>query len=349
MRSRDRAVTLALAVTALAVGGPTAPAHLAAQERVTISGKVVDAHTRQPIPGVRVEMAELDLSLTADADGAFELRDVPVGVYELRLSAPGYTPADGNFAVMRPGSFVTTLTPRGTGPMVPRGRLVGRVVDVGTQQPLAGVRVELPDISMETLTDEDGRFMLGAVPPGSHRVDFEGLGYATRNDTIAVLADRTSDARVGMTVDPVELEPVTVVVERRDPVLERLGFYERRQMTNGTFVDREDIEAWSPTVATDIFRRVNGARIRLANPLDPLSSAVILSRSIGDRTTPCYPAVYLDGILVHRPGSTPAMLNHLVSPDRVAGIEVYRGGSSVPIEFGGTGAACGVLLVWTRG
>ncbi|MEQ9398651.1 MAG: carboxypeptidase regulatory-like domain-containing protein [Longimicrobiales bacterium] len=337
------AVLLALAVTAPILAAPAA-----AQERVTISGKVVDAHTRRPIPGVRVELAELDLSLTADAEGVFELRDMPVGVYELRLSAPGYAPADGNFAIMRPGSFVTTLTPRGTDPMLPRGRLVGRVVDVGSEQPLADVRVGLPDISMETLTDQDGRFAFGSVPPGRHRVDFEGLGYAPRTDTISVVAARTSDARVAMTVDPLELEPVDVVVERRELVLENRGFYQRREMTSGTFVDREDIEAWGPSEATDIFRRINGARIRLANPLDPLSSAVILTRSIGDRV-PCYPSVYLDGILVHRSGDTPAMLNQLVRPDRVAGIEVYRGGASVPVEYGGTSGACGVLVVWTRG
>lgn len=29
-------------------------------------------------------------------------------------------------------------------------------------------------------------------------------------------------------------------------------------------------------------------------------------------------------------------------------IEVYRGASETPIEFGGRGAGCGTVLLWTR-
>ena len=33
----------------------------------------------------------------------------------------------------------------------------------------------------------------------------------------------------------------------------------------------------------------------------------------------------------------------------VAAMEVYPGGASVPIRFGGTGASCGAIVLWTHG
>lgn len=341
-----RRAVLSLFLCVLALPGAR---HAAAQERVTIQGRVVDANTRRPLTDVSVAIPELDIYLVTDAEGGFEIRNAPVGVYDLRLSATGYANAAGDLAIMRPGSFVTTLTPLGGAGEAPRGRLVGRVSHAPDGRPVQGVRVHLTGLSLDVLTDESGRFVFPSVPPGSHAVEFSNLGYATRVDTIAVVADQTSDARVTMAVDPVELEPVEVIVEGRVPLLERRGFYERRRRTNGDFVERSDIEAWGSNQVTDVFRRVNGARIRLQDAMNPLSSAVILTRGIGTGGSGlCYPRVYVDGIIVHRGGDEPAMLNYFVTPDRVAGIEVYHGGSATPMEYGGTGALCGVIVVWTR-
>jgi hypothetical protein len=309
---------------------------------------VVDAATRLAIPDVTVVLAELDLVLVTDAEGSFEVRDVPVGVYQLRLSAPGYRDATGNFAIMNHGSFVTALTPLGGAEAPARGRLIGVVTDVETQRPLEGVRVRVADVFLDGLTGEDGRFSFASVPPGRHAVDFSSLGYASRVDTIVVAAGSTSDARVAMALDPVEMEPISVVVERRDLGLEARGFYERRRLTTGEFIDREAIESQKPMVVTDLFSRINGAQLRMANPLDPLSRAIILTRSRGDLGGPCYPSVFVDGTRVHVGGDTPAMLNQIVNPDHVAGIEIYKGGASMPMEYGGPHAACGVIVIWTR-
>ena len=342
----------ALAALCLAAAS-LAPAAAAAQvpatpQRVTITGRVVDAYTRLAIPGVTVSFEELGLSLVSDADGAFEIVDAPVGVYELRISAPGYRDAVGNFAIMQAGTFVTTLTPLGSDEAAPRGRLVGQVSDAENGRALQGVRVRVEAISLDGLTGEDGRFAYVSVPPGRHVVEFSSLGYATRSDTITVVAGSTSDARVAMSLDPVEVEPITVIVERRDVVLERQGFYERRRVTTGDFIDRETIDAQNPVEMTDVFSRLNGVQIRLADGGNPLTRSVVLTRGRAESFGGvCYPSVYLNGLIVHRGGSGPAMLNQLLAPDQVAGIEVYHGGASVPAEYGGTGASCGVIVIWT--
>lgn len=271
-----------------------------------------------------------------------------MGNYEMRLSRQGYGTASGTFTILRSGSFTTTLDPlERTGAADP-GRMVGRVTDGESGRPLQGVRVRIAEIRLEALTDQNGRFVLGEVPPGAHEVEFSNLGFAPRTDTLEVVAGLTTDARVVLAVDPVELEPMEVRVERREVGLEAAGFYLRRAYASGgTFLDREAIEAQNPVEMVDVFSRVPGAEARLADPLDALSRSVILRGGRRD-SPPCYPAVYVDGMVVHRAGPAPAMLNQILSPDQVAGIEIYQGGASAPLEYGGTNASCGVLVIWTR-
>ncbi len=318
------------------------------RERVDIQGQVLDGVTRQPLEGVRVTLVGLGIFLYTDSLGYFEIRDAPVGTYELRLTRRGYQSASGEFAILRSGSFTTTLDPQeGTGGTEP-GRLVGRVSDTRSGTPLQGARVRIEEVRLDGLTNDEGRFVFARVPPGRHAVEFSNLGYATRVDTIDVVAGLTSDAQVAMAVDPVLLEPIEVVVERREVALESVGFYRRREYASGgDFIDRQTIEDQNPVEMVDIFRRINGVEFRLADPLNPSTRAIIL-RGGKRESPPCYPSVYLDGIMIHRAGDNPAMLNQLVVPDQIAGIEVYQGGASMPLEYGGTNASCGAVVVWTR-
>ena len=42
------------------------------------------------------------------------------------------------------------------------------------------------------------------------------------------------------------------------------------------------------------------------------------------------------------------MLNYIVDPDKVAGVEVYQGGATMPVQYGGTMGGCGAIVIWTR-
>jgi hypothetical protein len=60
----------------------------------------------------------------------------------------------------------------------------------------------------------------------------------------------------------------------------------------------------------------------------------------------CAPLVILDGMPVQAPGA--GDLDRLVSPWRVAGIEIYGSAAKLPLEFHGPGSGCGVIVIWTR-
>ena len=60
-----------------------------AQERVTLSGSVVDSNNNETVIGVLVEISELKISTFTNEYGFFSLT-VPKGSYNLQVSTIGY-------------------------------------------------------------------------------------------------------------------------------------------------------------------------------------------------------------------------------------------------------------------
>lgn len=56
----------------------------------TIQGRVVDAETQDPIPGVNVVIRELLRGAATDIDGQYTIMQVPAGTYTLEASFVGY-------------------------------------------------------------------------------------------------------------------------------------------------------------------------------------------------------------------------------------------------------------------
>ncbi|HZW54208.1 MAG TPA: carboxypeptidase regulatory-like domain-containing protein [Candidatus Elarobacter sp.] len=87
--TRFRFSVLALALGVLAAcGGPQVPP---AANYGTITGRVFDAATNQPIPGVVVTVDTI-LNGTSGSDGTYRVTNIPLGTYTLRPNPPsGYT------------------------------------------------------------------------------------------------------------------------------------------------------------------------------------------------------------------------------------------------------------------
>lgn len=66
----------------------------------TIEGQIVGAITGAPVPGATVRVEQTQLGAIADPQGKFVVRNVPPGVYTLRVNAIGYAPfLESNVAV----------------------------------------------------------------------------------------------------------------------------------------------------------------------------------------------------------------------------------------------------------
>lgn len=309
---------------------------------VTVTGNVVSDVTGEPVDGVVVVLGPLGLTLVTDAQGQFVLDSVPRGVYDLRLIHEDYQLLDGDLMIDRPGEFVLGLTPikDPSGGMITG--IVGVVMDQVSDKPIPEVVVNVLGAGRVTMTDADGRFSLPELVPGSHAVTFSHLGYRQRSETLEVQPGHATRVHVVLVVDAIALQPIEVVVDRRDRNLENAGFYQREEDGWGDFVDRDDFERWNPVRITDALMRLPGVTTTM-DPQMP-SRQLLAFRKMGAH---CFPAVYLDGMKIGT-GRGPAEINDILNPMVVAGIEVYRRLAGMPPQYLGTGSDCGVVLIWLR-
>ena len=92
-------------------------------------------------------------------------------------------------------------------------RIVGFVIDAGTELRLPGALVSVEALKWASLTTDDGRFLLCNIGPGVHVVTVERLGYEALS---APVGARVSDEaiRLPMEPDPVVLEGLEIVADR---------------------------------------------------------------------------------------------------------------------------------------
>ena len=338
-----------------------------AQETVTITGRVVDAVTGEPIPGVAVTLAPKlsglpsDLEFETDGAGQFEIPDIALGGYRLELAHPRYNPTVGDFTVVREGSFEARMQPAGQDDGELITGIVGVVTDAESGDLLSGATVHTGGGQTGSVTDLRGEFLLDKLIPGQYVIESSLIGYAPRADTITVTAGRVTNVQVALSVDPVELDPLEVSVERREVKLQEVGFYHRRHTGFGKYIDRQEIEERGPSEVTDLFIGMAGVEL-YRSATTPLDKWVVLrmgrlmwpSRTLAETERGetehlrCFPTVYVDGLLSHSGGGEPARLDDFLDPMAIAGLEVYPSTTGLPPRYQGTGARCGVILVWTR-
>ena len=328
------------------------PAWLVAQDttRVIVEGTLVNAITGVPVGGAEVSLSELDVHLVTDSEGHFRLTDVALGTYWLSFAADGFRNAEREFQVDRAGSFVVRMEPLDHPEGKAFGQVRGTVRDGESGEVLESVQISLPALARTTLSDSHGRFLFRDLPSGSFLMRTEHLGHGSRSDSVSVPPGQVVMVEVELFVEPIELEALSVVVERRPLSLDVTGFYDRLEATSGIFLTQEEIEAKQPIFTTDVFNSLPGVRVVGTGGLD---RAVVLRGGMrGGLSTSslCGPTVYLDGFPIARggPGSESAFLDRIVRPSEIAGIEVYTSGATAPLQYKGLGSDCGVIVIWTR-
>ena len=90
----------------------------------------------------------------------------------------------------------------------------GNVSNLATGNLLQGARVEIPALGVSALVDETGRYVLPAVPAGTHELVVTYLGLDTTRATIAVTADQTATRNFDLTTGIYKLDAFKVTGER---------------------------------------------------------------------------------------------------------------------------------------
>lgn len=228
----------------------------------------------------------------------------------------------------------------------------GYLLESGTDEPIILGTVLLiwasGEIAAQTFTDESGYFSLSPAGPGSFFLRAERVGYSTRVDGLFELGEDASiSVEFRLPRAPVPMDTLTVSAERKVVVLRQIGFYERQEDEEGIFLGPEELARIHAFQATHFFRMLPRVRVNEG----PMGSSTITIAGAG-RTSlrgrePCYPKVLVDGITVFRGGEEAAMLDTVVQPHEILGIEIYRGASEIPARWSGASSPCGLILVWT--
>jgi hypothetical protein len=225
------------------------------------------------------------------------------------------------------------------------------------------VIVTTPGTTLVARSDSTGAFILRGIPAGIRQVIVRHLGNKPINTVVNFSAGDSLARDFVLEVDVTSLDTIHVVEKRSMPPLGtmRMGDFDvRKRMGFGRFVDSTVFQAQQGRRVSDILRsyvagRINeyGGSAAIATRSGDLSFKEQPSGDTGDyirgAKRACYSQVFVDGLKMYEPekGRTLFDLNSL-SPNMLLGAEYYSGPSGTPAMYGGLGASCGTLLLWTR-
>ncbi|MDX1395343.1 MAG: carboxypeptidase-like regulatory domain-containing protein [Gemmatimonadota bacterium] len=353
--------------------------------QLELSGGLSDVDTGVALPGVQITVSWVENGTAGSGrsvttlDGTFRLC-LPEDASEVRawgtlgtvhgevveIDWPGSAPVALTLGLHGGESPVAVTSVREAseaGSEYETGGVRGTVSDATSEEPVVGARIDLDDGASVALSGESGAFLLPALQPGEHVLRVERLGYAPLTHGITARAGQITALTVQLAPEAVAVEPLVVSVFR-DARLDRVGFYERKEIGDkiglGEFMTPEEIrESLSPRVSQLLDRvqlldmiRVCGATCLLIPRVVGAAPRIVTS---GNGTAPCPADVYIDGTRVRMfrwrsNGSLDVLagIDEFVIPTAIVGIEVYRRASELPAEFGGATDGCGAVVIWTR-
>jgi hypothetical protein len=317
---------------------PPAPPCTPKAGRAVVRGSLVDSATALPLDGAGIVLHWTTRGDTqkkegeTDHEGRFRMCDAPLGTPVM---------VQANFWGAHVETRLEAQTDTSGAPLAlsvdaPHSLLQGRVLDQSSQA-VSGASVRIAGLADARVTDPDGTFDFGRVPPGTYRVTVEHLAYKPVTDTVEVDFSTRVDATIHVAPDVIALAPISIEVHSL--VLQRNGFYDRQKYGHGAFITRQQIEKEHVQESADVLRRVAGIRMQGPGRLG--------DRNVATARAGCPMRYIIDGTRT----STSYSIDY-VSLGDIEGIEVYLGPSQVPSEYaafpGETGGGCGLIIIWTR-
>ena len=207
--------------------------------------------------------------------------------------------------------------------------IIGKVLDDASGAAIKVVDVQLLDAQgtprARAVTDTAGLFRLVAPVPGRYTIRASLIGYTTTVSHVLDLKQGLElNTEVRLNTQAIPHEPLRVVAERTYRV-GRLGeYYQRASWTRKT--------GFGKVLMRDDLDRMRGASM----------TAILRTYPARGR---CAPTILLDGLRVNP--DEMSLLDSMARPEDIEGIEFYRSGTEVPIEYANR-AECGLVLIWSR-
>ena len=90
------------------------------------------------------------------------------------------------------------------------GHIAGTVVDAASGEKLEFVQFYIQALNVGAMSDEEGRFHIQKVPPGTHELKADLIGYTGITQTVTVTAEQTTTVALQMAPSALFLDEVVV-------------------------------------------------------------------------------------------------------------------------------------------
>ena len=153
----------------------------------------------------------------------------------------------------------------------PVHQVKGTVIDKSSRQPLEFINVMIVGLNKGGVTNAEGKFSIGQVPPGIYRLQASAIGYKTVTTPEYILSTRDLHIQIEMEENQTELEGVTVTASpfRRDiesPVSLRIIGLQEIEKSPGANRDISRIVQSYPRVAFSPIGYRNDLIVRGGSP-----------------------------------------------------------------------------------
>lgn len=222
--------------------------------------------------------------------------------------------------------------------------VVDGIVTDSNLVPLRGAFVSILNSSIRVGTGPNGRFRITRIPPGQFLIIVKRGGYRPTSAMVEVKALDTLRLAYTLSEAPAAmLEGVNVT--EKSVSLRMAEFEQRKKLGMGQFMDAEEIDRRGSVYATELMRKFTNLTVAPSRSSSMTEYFALSNREGGSISVGACPmTVFLDQV----PMPTPFNLDLLPSPKNIAGIEVYGGSATIPMQYSGMNRGCGVILVWTK-
>ncbi len=232
------------------------------------------------------------------------------------------------------------------------GQVVGEVTAAETMGPLAQVQVLLTDTGMGTLTNSQGQFTIGNVPPGTYELRAERLGYGTATQEVTVGANETVTVELQLQRQALGLDEVVVTGTA--------GAARRREIGNTiSQINVGDLPDRPVNLSDALTASAPGVDVTIAGGEIGQGSRIQL-RGQNSLSMTNQPIIYIDGVRMMAEGTPPqgtldvgnrganvtsSPLDQL-NPNDIERIEIIKGSAATTLY--GTEASAGVIQIFTK-
>ena len=231
--------------------------------------------------------------------------------------------------------------------------LAGIVRNDSTGAPIPGVEVILNSTPHAGTTNAQGRYLITGLPSGTYQLIFRLVGHLPLRIDVRLTQGDTTRANATLIPSTVVLNPVIVTgaPSTRGVGIGREAITERQRLGFGRYVDAVKLRRYESFLNLDNVLEREGDIVIMRRGHEYVAFNRT-RRDINGKPN-CVMQVYYNGSPVGKGGVVgvsdlrPTDLRDF-NVSGLEDVEIYRSAAEVPLEYGGSSAGCGVILLWSR-